>query len=287
MVASVALSPRAAAVAGEAQWWAARLEADLVYLHVGADDPATRARLEEFLKPHLERGARLEVRSGKPGKVIVQAASDLGADLIITGALERESMLRYYVGSVARQVARHARCSVLLLAEPGLASPVMRQWVIAVGYDDVSRRMLRLMAGVAARTEPGRIDVVAEYGMSGAGLALEGDLDLRGADAQLERMNREEESRIADLLAETGFVREGVRPICLRGRVGYESAEHARRVSADLLVAAAPHVLGFWQKFIQQGVEFALEELPCALWLYRPPQGGAARGSEGRGPGTA
>jgi hypothetical protein len=257
-------------VACEAHRWSTVLGAELIFLHVGQDNAETRALFDRSLKERGLSGAQIEFRNGKPGKVILRAATELKADLIIAGALERENALTYFVGSVARQMARSADCSVLLITEPRLVPVSPRCWAVTVRFDDVSQQMLRFLNQVAQREKPDRIEVISEYGIGGTGLALESDLDVRSADSSRSRLHLAEEARLADFLTATRFGGSHVRRNCLRGRVGHECAEFARREGAELMFAPAPRRLGFWDKFIQQGVEFALESLPCALWLYRP-----------------
>ena len=42
-------------------------------------------------------------------------------DLLILGAVKREQILKYYVGSIARKITRQAKCSILLLIKPSLS----------------------------------------------------------------------------------------------------------------------------------------------------------------------
>ncbi|MFA7237891.1 MAG: universal stress protein [Phycisphaeraceae bacterium] len=277
VLAPLALSPRAAAVACEARRWARLLGAELVLLHVGRDEPAVRSRFDDLLRQYDLTEHRLLFVPGAgampgagAGKVIVRVAGELQADLIVAGALEKEGALSYYVGSVARRVARRAPCSVLLLTEPKVEAPLPRHWVVTVRPDQATGRMLRFLRSVSEREKPDRIEAVSEYNLTGIDWALESDLDARTAEAQRRTIHRQEQARLADFLMEAEFSDPAIRPICLAGRVGYESSEYARREGADLLIAPAPRRLGFWDKFIQHGVEFALESLPCALWLYRP-----------------
>jgi nucleotide-binding universal stress UspA family protein len=55
------------------------------------------------------------VRSGDPAPTILSAASDHGADLIVTGSRGLGALDRLLLGSVARNVLVHAHCSVLVV----------------------------------------------------------------------------------------------------------------------------------------------------------------------------
>jgi nucleotide-binding universal stress UspA family protein len=69
-----------------------------------------RARLKAIA---AEIGAEAEVRHGHPPTVILEAAEQAGADLIII-ASHRPGLQDYFLGSTAARVVRHARCSVLV-----------------------------------------------------------------------------------------------------------------------------------------------------------------------------
>ncbi len=68
---------------------------------------------------------------GEPWRQIVQAASTLGADLVVVGTEGRTGIARMALGSVAENVVRHAGCPVLVVrpkdhhaqAEPGIEPP--------------------------------------------------------------------------------------------------------------------------------------------------------------------
>jgi nucleotide-binding universal stress UspA family protein len=56
--------------------------------------------------------ARGEVQTGDIREKILDAAAELGADLIVLGSHGRKGVQRFLLGSVAENVARHAQCSV-------------------------------------------------------------------------------------------------------------------------------------------------------------------------------
>jgi len=81
-----------------------------------ASNPAARVRsilerLEEDL--NLE-GIKTETRaaSGDPGKVLVELAEEVGADLLVIG---NKGMQRRVLGSVPNTVTHRANCSVLVV----------------------------------------------------------------------------------------------------------------------------------------------------------------------------
>jgi nucleotide-binding universal stress UspA family protein len=76
-----------------------------------------RASLDTMLRRALETfGAEGETRvlEGSAAAAIVQAAEDLGAELVIVGTRGRTGFARLALGSVAERVVRGAGCSVLV-----------------------------------------------------------------------------------------------------------------------------------------------------------------------------
>ncbi len=55
------------------------------------------------------------VKSGDPREVIVDAAKDLKAEVIVMGTHGRRGLSRAIIGSVAESVVRTAPCSVLVV----------------------------------------------------------------------------------------------------------------------------------------------------------------------------
>ena len=55
---------------------------------------------------------------GDPVDTILRLCKLNIVDLLVLGALEKENLLKFYIGSIARNISRTAKCSVLLLTNP-------------------------------------------------------------------------------------------------------------------------------------------------------------------------
>lgn len=62
---------------------------------------------------------RLSVRSGKASETILAYAADEHADLIVMGAHGESAVVRFFLGSVAERVVRHATIPVLTVPRGG------------------------------------------------------------------------------------------------------------------------------------------------------------------------
>ena len=98
--------------------------------HVG-EDALERRELEDRLpQAHevAERAAKTlssagfrvttSVTTGDARSVILDAAAEWNADLIVMGSHGRTGLGRFFLGSVSEAVARHARCSVQIVRIP-------------------------------------------------------------------------------------------------------------------------------------------------------------------------
>jgi nucleotide-binding universal stress UspA family protein len=53
--------------------------------------------------------------AGSPADVLLEAAHDFGADVIVVGSKGLTSSVRFVLGSVASSVSHHAPCDVLII----------------------------------------------------------------------------------------------------------------------------------------------------------------------------
>jgi nucleotide-binding universal stress UspA family protein len=75
-------------------------------------------RIADEAAEHLRAaGARVDtaVRGGDPAHQLIEAATEAGADLIVTGSRGATGLGRLLLGSVARGVLQHAPCSVMIV----------------------------------------------------------------------------------------------------------------------------------------------------------------------------
>jgi universal stress protein A len=69
----------------------------------------------QAIEKHVPAKARIEI--GSPSEMILRAASESKADLIIIGTHGHSGLERWFMGGTARKVVRHAPCPVLVVRE--------------------------------------------------------------------------------------------------------------------------------------------------------------------------
>jgi len=81
-----------------------------------------RRKLDELRPTDPDIRMETMVRDGPAPAVILDAADEFGADLIVMGTHGRTGLKRLFLGSVAELVLRRAHCPVLTVKEPAHAS---------------------------------------------------------------------------------------------------------------------------------------------------------------------
>lgn len=84
----------------------------MIVAELAAVDALARSSADRLAAAGLT--TEIDVRHGDPAHEIIRAATDWNADLIVMGTRGRTGLERLLLGSVARKVLQHARCSVLI-----------------------------------------------------------------------------------------------------------------------------------------------------------------------------
>lgn len=175
---STDFSPAAAQALHWAQHFAQRHEATLHLLHVvpqydtdwfggekasmSVEQMQDRAEQEaaeglKQIEPDFERTGirtkRIIRHSMNPADTILAVASELGADLIVTGTHGREGLAQLILGSVAEKVVRRAPCPVLTVGAAAPDQPDIRRVLAPIDFSEPSKSGLRLAKTVAATHE--------------------------------------------------------------------------------------------------------------------------------------
>ncbi|HEY9046011.1 MAG TPA: universal stress protein, partial [Ohtaekwangia sp.] len=118
---ALAFSPRTPALLAEAARLKRMWNAELILIHVGDHGEKERMLLAELLKEvnlYLEKDVQVFWESGKPSERVLSTCKRENVDLLIAGALKKENLVQYYLGTVARKFLRKSDCSVLMLTDP-------------------------------------------------------------------------------------------------------------------------------------------------------------------------
>lgn len=243
----------------------------LTLIYAGQPDGEILKRLDST-KDDLRKDsipASVVTGSGNPARVILNAAKEQKFDLLIAGALERENLQGYYIGSVARKLMRNSPCSLLILTPDFIRKKVLKSIYMTTGFTEVNELALWFAADFS-RMNGGSLGLIREFQVPGLAITVNATGSLTEAEDALAQWKKEEQTKMNIYIREHDFSEIPVTGVCIYGKEGFEAGAYAKVQQADLLVMTAPEKkLNLLDRIFQHDVEYILKELPCSLLLVR------------------
>ncbi len=269
---AVAFSPNMEANVSESVRIKEMLGKQLILIHIGEKKEEEAAGLEQVLR---ETGCNMqEVRviweNGDPVNAILRVAEEHQVDLLIAGALPREGLLKYYMGSIARRLVRKSNCSVLLMTRPSKLKATCGI-VVVNGLDHPKTPYtVKIGAQVAKNLGSTEMVVIEELDPAKAGKNYDSDKQLEKVNRQRQELQERAINRIREMIHN---LPEDIRPPSIKekvifGKKGYTIGHYTQTASADLLVMNSPDTkLGFLDRVFTHDLEYILSELPSDLLI--------------------
>jgi len=268
---AVAFSPRCEAIIAEAARLQKLYDAELVLIHIGDEQPDEKAYLKEIVQSSQinEDKVRFVWEKGNAIKKILSIGKKLKIDLLVAGALQKENVVRYYFGSIARSLIRNSRCSILMLINPSIPAKPFKRIVINGTEGDNYKETIMQGINIAKLEQAERVYVFKGIKLFGLSMALAGEEENEQDQEETRRgivsdEIEEIEKIINDL--DTGDLKINVK--VASGKPGYELRKFAKRIHADLLVVKSPsHKLNILDRIFPHYLEHVMEDLPSNLLI--------------------
>lgn len=274
IVVGVAFSPNLKANVFEALRMSVLFNASLIMVHVGEKSGEKEKILQKLVAAFPDTLPPYSVlwKAGHPVEVLLDACVSENADLIILGAIQREELLKYYVGSVARKLTRKCPCDVLLLIKPSVERiPCSHAVVNGLAHKKTEVAITRAFYVLNA-LGANRLTIVEEIPEDDVAVKVDDDRSLRKSTIVKERITLREKTRVGRILANIppqtkANVQHNIQPIF--GRRGYSIGHFARVKRADLLVMNAPQAHSVWDRIFPHDLEYILSDLPTDVLIVR------------------
>ena len=156
---------------------------ELIFVHVGSKAPEKSLDLKKSLPQVLfiQEKFTIEWREGNPVNSLLQASEEFKVDLILLGALKRENVVKFYLGSITRKITRRAKCSVLLLIKPSVERKPC-QHIVVNGFDSPQTKdTIESSFLVAKALGVKKISLVEEISTSEVAVAVDDDKKLKAS----------------------------------------------------------------------------------------------------------
>jgi nucleotide-binding universal stress UspA family protein len=257
-----AFSPRFEQVLAEAKRVRDRLGTELNLIYVGEKDDGTVKRFAEALAAlGLPADSAIYYHQGSPADAILEAVRENCVELIVAGALEKEVVLRPFLGNVARRLVREAPCSVILFTKPEREPKPLKHIAFFVPeYSEHARGALQRTLALAEEEECENLYVIRVYTTFDAARAnLSGDPNARTIE--------QEEEALENFIEQAGESKVPTEARCIRGNTGFAASDFVQAVDADLLVV--PIERKAESNELPAHIAWVTDVIPCNLWIIR------------------
>jgi nucleotide-binding universal stress UspA family protein len=258
-------SPRFVQVLAEAKRIRDRLCQQLHLIYVGQRDERTIGKFAAaFEELGLPADSPIHYHEGDPAVAILDAAGAHEIDLIVAGALEKEAVLRQFLGDVARRLVREASCSVMLFTKPEQIPRPLCRIVLLAEYSDHGRAALHKALRLAELEECEKLIVVRLYTTFDEARAKAREKPPE-VGREGPRTLEEEEVALEEFIDSAGPTDVPIEARCIRGNTGYAVLDFVQSVEAMMLVVSDnPDVPG-----LPTHIEWVTDVIPCNLWVIR------------------
>lgn len=275
-----AFSPNLKANVFEAIRLTSFLNAHIYFLHVGSKSVAKEKAFTDILGDSPVKSKKLSViwKKGEPVKTIQEQCKKNNIDLLLLGAMQRENMLKFYMGSIARKLTRNAPCSVLLLIKPSLIRKPTQHIVVNAFESPQTESTILSAFHFGKALDVKKITLVEEINRSEVAIEADDDLSLRKVTLRKEELNERELTRVTEILShipDSLLMGIKVRSQNIFGTRGYSIGHYAKVVRAELLIMnAAENRKGFLGRIFPKDLEYILSELPTDVLIIKSKENG-------------
>ncbi|HRG59000.1 MAG TPA: universal stress protein [Bacteroidia bacterium] len=267
---AIAFSPRLEAILMETKRMVNMFGGQLVIIHVGKKDPHHEEVLDKLLNKigFTKIKYRIIWMEGEPIDTILKLCKLYIVDLLILGALEKENLYKYYVGSIARTISRRAKCSVLLLTNPSINPKKMRK-IVVNGIDNPKTiHTLKTTHYLAKHEKVSEFTVVQEVSTPMLSMTIAESGTEPEVSKIKKEMQEEDYSKLNALINSIENDHVNIELKIVQGKPGYAISNFARQNHYDLIVFNSPDThLGIFDRIFTHDIEYVLADMPCNLLI--------------------
>ena len=268
---AVSFSPRYKAVIREAARMSYLYNAKLIFIHIGTLDEEQRQKIIRCAKEcHInEECLTIINQKGAVVDTVLKVCKQNLVDLLIIGALKKESVIEHYVGSVARKISRKAKCSVLLIPVPK-DKPITFNKIVVSAIDLPKTPHTMTTAVYMANQENSDVlHVVSEEYIpmfESAYADCSTDIELENLKSEFVVNCKLRMNKILCDIPDTSKI--NIKKRVIFGKPGHSIHVFAKSCKPDLLLVNSPKKhLGILDRLFPHDLEYLLEDLPCNLLI--------------------
>jgi nucleotide-binding universal stress UspA family protein len=203
--------------------------------------------------------------------VILECCKKHQVDLLVTGALKKENLVQYYVGTIARKVLRKAGCAVLTIVNPTKEEKPYRNVVVSAEDSPYVKEAISAACQLVPKNTGAWVHIVREVKLYGLTMAASDQYTEEEYDDVRHSLVKQEIQKVEDMLQRIPHDGIRINIKVVSGKSGFELPRFAERKNADLLVVGAPpRKFSILDRIFPHDTEYVLADLPCSLLLVQP-----------------
>ena len=269
---AITFSPNSMALLKNAKRFGKLFNAEVILIHVGEKSPDREKSLNQFITQagFGESLPRIIWENGDPADVILKFAGENKIDLLLAGALEKETIIKYYIGSVARKLMREAPCSVLIMVSPSVEAMPFRKVCVTTDFSYAAEISVKKAFEMAKLENAREFVILREFETPGLAITVSDSGSAEETEQVRIDWQEEEEEKMKMFIRELNLKGLNIKTACLYGKPGWEVNKYIKSSGGDLLAIRAPEKkLTFFDRLFPHDQEFLFKELPCSLLILR------------------
>ncbi|HRH67706.1 MAG TPA: universal stress protein [Bacteroidia bacterium] len=267
---AIAFSPRLEQLIAETKRLTGIFHARAIFIHAGKKTSDKQRQLTTLLSNYgfNDTNSKIVWELGNPVDAILAVCKREVVDLLIIGALEKENVLKYYMGSISREISRKAKCCVLMLTRPSVQPRPFRK-IIANGHEHAKTlNTLNTALYFAKQDDASEITVVDEVDIPALSMSMAEDSTEPEGNQIRNEFISDEHSRMTGLLNQISPGSINIHHKIISGRSGHTISKFAAQQAADLLVVNSPdHSLSIFDRIFTHDLEYMLADMPCNMLI--------------------
>lgn len=267
---AVSFSPRCLPVLAEAKRLSDVLNAALILIHIGEKTSEKEQKFDELMNELGMDDSHYRViwMEGDTVDTILKLCKLNMVDLLVLGALEKENVLKFYLGSIARSISRKAKCSVLLLTNPKDEPRKYKKFVINGAENPKTVHTISTAFYLAKNLKVKDVIIVNETDVPGFTMAIADDSTAPEAREMKKNLNEKIAETIQSIIEKCDTAECNVISKSTKGKPGYAIRKFAKDKKADMLVISSPDTnLNLLDRIFTHDIEYILADLPCNLLI--------------------
>ena len=269
---AITFSPTGKALLKETLRLQKLFDSQLVLIHVGERNRETEKLLDETIEYAGINKSQLETiwEQGDPANIIINCSKTAKIDLLVAGALEKESFVNFYRDSVSRKIMRELQTSSLILKSPSVEPINFKKFFVSVDYSPRCERTIRTAFQFALKDNAEEFTVIRDFYMPGLTAAIGEDKSYDEIKSLIDQLKYEEEEKMKLFIQELNLKGLDIKIVCVYGKEGFEDSNYARNNDADIFAVTGPeHKMRFLDRLFQHDIEYSFEKLPSNLLIVR------------------